>query len=335
MEERKPFFSIVVPAYNAGEYIEEALRSAVSQSFADWELVLVDDRSTDDTFTIASRFAGADRRIRVERMPENSGCAFIPRSRAVRMSRGEYVVFLDADDYLAPDALEIQKRRIDETGADVVLGRMTLFNGERVIKTIPAPDMDVEMVCPGRDAVRCTLLKWKIGTGGGTFRRKLMLRSLDSFGDSHSHMNADELFTRQLLIDTPKLALSSAGYFYRELGSSVTHRIAPRYFDRLETNVMLKNLIAANFSEGSEERRLAEIHEYEQWLQYCIDYCRFGRTLGSGRKGVAHRLEVARRQLGDIALRTYGGRIKSVLVRGGLKSFLLFLRVWLMLARGR
>jgi teichuronic acid biosynthesis glycosyltransferase TuaG len=98
----RPLLSIIMPAYNAGEYIEEAIESVLYQSFYNWELLIVDDGSTDNTASIISSFD--DPRIQCFQQ-ENKGVASA-RNLALREMKGEYFCFLDADDVLPPNSLK-------------------------------------------------------------------------------------------------------------------------------------------------------------------------------------------------------------------------------------
>jgi glycosyltransferase involved in cell wall biosynthesis len=99
-----PRVSVVMPAYNAGRYIREAVASVLGQTEGDLELVVVDDGSTDDTAAIAATLGAADPRVRLVQQP-NSGKPAIARNRGIRESRGEIVCFLDADDVWRPEKL--------------------------------------------------------------------------------------------------------------------------------------------------------------------------------------------------------------------------------------
>lgn len=99
--------SIVTPLYNAAAYIEETIRSVQAQTCQDWEWILVDDGSTDQSLTLAQRAAREDSkgRIRVLQMEMNGGPAKA-RSTGVDAAKGEYLAFLDADDLWMPEKLE-------------------------------------------------------------------------------------------------------------------------------------------------------------------------------------------------------------------------------------
>jgi teichuronic acid biosynthesis glycosyltransferase TuaG len=113
-------FSVVMPAFNASDSVEASIRSVQSQTDEDWELLVVDDRSTDDTAAVVERIAALDARVRLMRHLRNSGVAEA-RNTALRAARGRYIAFLDSDDIWYCDKLAIQRARLDE-GVGVVHG---------------------------------------------------------------------------------------------------------------------------------------------------------------------------------------------------------------------
>jgi glycosyltransferase involved in cell wall biosynthesis len=118
--------SIVVPVYNAGEYVERCAPSLLGQSLGSesYEIVYVDDGSTDDSLQRLERLAERHRNVRVLTQ-ENSGWPGKPRNVGVRAAHGEYVQFVDQDDELTPEALERMYRLGSRNGADIVLGKVT------------------------------------------------------------------------------------------------------------------------------------------------------------------------------------------------------------------
>lgn len=97
--------SIIMPSYNTAQYIAESIRSVLAQTYENWELLIVDDRSTDNTQEIAASFH--DDRIRFFQNEVNSGAA-VSRNRALREARGKWIAFLDSDDLWLPEKLEKQ-----------------------------------------------------------------------------------------------------------------------------------------------------------------------------------------------------------------------------------
>ena len=108
--------SIIVPFHNAGDTLEACLKSVSGQSFGDWELILVDDGSPDDSGKLCDHYSEADERIRVFHQ-ENKGVSEA-RNAGLTQASGEYVCFLDCDDELYPDMLEKYLELIRQYNAD-------------------------------------------------------------------------------------------------------------------------------------------------------------------------------------------------------------------------
>ncbi|WP_328933759.1 MULTISPECIES: bifunctional glycosyltransferase family 2 protein/CDP-glycerol:glycerophosphate glycerophosphotransferase [unclassified Streptomyces] len=115
-----PRFSVIVPAYKVQAYLHECLESVLSQSYPDLELIAVDDCSPDACGAIIDEFAARDARVRAVHLPENQGLGRA-RNAGLEEATGDYLVFLDSDDTLTPDALRAIADRIKETGEPDVL----------------------------------------------------------------------------------------------------------------------------------------------------------------------------------------------------------------------
>lgn len=111
-----PKVSVIVPAYNAERFIEQAITSVVAQSFPDWELLVIDDCSSDGTCAAVEALAARDGRIRLLRNETNQGVART-RNRGLELCRGEYIALLDSDDVWHPHKLRHQLERLEQTGA--------------------------------------------------------------------------------------------------------------------------------------------------------------------------------------------------------------------------
>lgn len=97
--------SVIMPSYNTGKYIAESIRSVLNQTYQNWELIIVDDCSSDDTDKVVASFK--DTRIQYLKNEQNCGAAF-SRNRALRKAKGEWIAFLDSDDLWHPKKLECQ-----------------------------------------------------------------------------------------------------------------------------------------------------------------------------------------------------------------------------------
>jgi teichuronic acid biosynthesis glycosyltransferase TuaG len=136
----RPLVTVIVPAYNAGAWLGQTLRSIQNQTLSDWEALVADDASTDDTARIVAAFAERDARIRHLRLPSNTGGPAGPRNHALAQASGEWVAFCDADDLWHPRKLELQLAVAKAHGVDLVCSSIRDF----VPPAEPAADAPVD-----------------------------------------------------------------------------------------------------------------------------------------------------------------------------------------------
>lgn len=116
----EPRVSVIVATYNYGRYIGDALRSVQAQTLSDWECIVVDDASTDDTAEVVQAFVARDPRFRYVRLEHNSGVS-VARNTGMDQARGVYLQLLDADDVIAPEKLDRQSDWLEtHSEADIV-----------------------------------------------------------------------------------------------------------------------------------------------------------------------------------------------------------------------
>ncbi|MEM1394503.1 MAG: glycosyltransferase family A protein [Cyanobacteria bacterium P01_H01_bin.150] len=112
-----PLVSILIPAYNSEEWISETIESAIAQTWNNIEIIIVDDGSKDNTFAVAKKYGSA--KIKVISQPNKGASA--SRNRAFREAQGDFIQYLDADDLLAPDKIELQIRLAENTTSDFLI----------------------------------------------------------------------------------------------------------------------------------------------------------------------------------------------------------------------
>ena len=162
--------SILIPCFNAEQYVASAIESALGQDYPDFEVIVVDDGSTDASLEIIRRF-GADRRIRFETGPNRGGSA--ARNRLLAMANGKFVQFLDADDLLDPRKIRLCMNAMDDE-ADAVICGFIERRGDTERAIVPDD--------PGDD-----LPRWFIEAGVGVLiplHRVSCLRAADGFDES-------------------------------------------------------------------------------------------------------------------------------------------------------
>ena len=129
-----PKVSVIVPVYNVEKYIGRCIESIQKQTLTDWELILVDDCSPDNSIEIIQEYAKKDSRIIVKRHDVNHG-PMIARRWGDAIASGEYITYCDGDDMLPDNALELLYNAASEMGADIVSGNMTYvsINGSKKV----------------------------------------------------------------------------------------------------------------------------------------------------------------------------------------------------------
>ena len=110
------FFSIILPVYNGERFLSQSIESVLSQSFRDYELIIINDGSTDSTLNICLSYASSDTRIRIVNK-QNEGVS-VARNQGLNIAKGEYILFIDSDDILYVNALNILHEKLCDVSLD-------------------------------------------------------------------------------------------------------------------------------------------------------------------------------------------------------------------------
>ena len=227
-----PRFSVIVPAYQVQAYLHESLRSVLAQSCTDLELIAVDDHSPDDSPRIIDECAAADPRVRPLHLPSNVGLGGA-RNAGVEAARGEYLVFLDADDTLTPGALGAIADRLTATGdPDVLVYDFALahWHGEL------APNPRTALLAPGEGpevstlADRPELLRLLPVVWNKAYRRDFVAHQGLAFPPGYYE---DTVWTYPALLAAESIAtLDRVCVHYRQRrDGSIVHTASRRHFD--------------------------------------------------------------------------------------------------------
>lgn len=230
--------SVVIPVFNGEAFLEECLSSVMSQSFRDFEVIVVNDGSSDSSLAIAKRFADRDDRFKIITIPHSGLSA--ARNKGVSCGRGKYVTFLDADDCLYPYTLETYARVASDFDANVVIGSFTRSKSYR----IPSPEsaggtrlkaLDVTVRIYDFVGAMKTALYQKVILSSACgalvkrefinmekgFREGIWYEDLDAFYRFYQHVS------RIAYVDAPL-------YFYRDNSESFTNRWSEGRLDVLD-----------------------------------------------------------------------------------------------------
>lgn len=234
-----PRISVVMPVYNGESYLEETLDSLLAQSFQDYEVVCVNDSSTDRSLQILERYAQLDLRIKVYTKP-NQGLASFSVAYGLERARGQYYMYSSQDDLYDVDLLKKGIELADKMKADVVIPNLVCYSGNKddiSIRTFWRETVpDFEHVTP-HDAFVLSL-DWRIH-GFGLYRTEIVKRvGIETF-----NYNSDEYTTRKLLLNCSKIVFSDAIFYYRiNNPNAITKKMSFKLFDVFYTNQKLEEL---------------------------------------------------------------------------------------------
>jgi len=136
-----PLVSIITPLYNAESYISETIESVINQTYKNWEMLIVDDKSTDNSVEQVLKYVKADARIKLYKLPANNGNPYYARNYATQKATGELIAFLDSDDIWLPDKLALQVEFMNDNNYPIVFSSYKKFttNTTKASKAIIAP----------------------------------------------------------------------------------------------------------------------------------------------------------------------------------------------------
>ena len=133
-----PLISIIIPIYNAGKYLSKCLHSIESQTYQDFEVILINDGSTDCSNEVCQKFANKDKRFTV--ITQTNGGASSARNRGIEVAKGEWITFIDADDYVEKDYLECLCKNIENEKTFIIQGLKQVSSKGEEIKKIEFED---------------------------------------------------------------------------------------------------------------------------------------------------------------------------------------------------
>lgn len=227
--------SVLVAVYNTEPYLRQCLDSLIAQTWKDIQVICVDDCSTDGSLSVLHEYARRDNRIEVLALPENGGQAHA-RNVGLGIATGDYVTFLDSDDWLAEDALQ---QMAAVFGAhpltDTVLFKVMLCTGSPQSFAGSCYPMKPFDVLSGKEAFEKSL-DWQIH---GIYAARRSLYERYPYDDS-CRAYSDDNTTRLHYYISREVRCCDGIYYYRQNPQSVTHKASVRRFDYLRANESMK-----------------------------------------------------------------------------------------------
>ena len=170
-----PLVSIITPCYNAAPFISQAIESVLAQSFGDWEMIIVDDCSSDDSLSIIQKYARIDSRIRYLRTDKPSGSPTLPRNMGIKETKGRYIAFLDSDDIWLPNKLSDQLKVFEKSEVAIVFSNYekVSLGGERCGREVIAPcEVDYPLLLKG-NCIGCLTAMYDSALTGKIFFKEI------------------------------------------------------------------------------------------------------------------------------------------------------------------
>lgn len=220
--------SVIVPVYNAEKWLAEAMESLQSQTYKDFEVIVVNDGSTDNSETIIRDFCRKDSRFRLISQP-NAGVS-AARNHGIDMANGEWIAFMDADDIMPPDALEVMMSHARKSGAGIIAGGYT-----RGIPSKMPTGQGHSMTIPSETAILIGLYQMKIlNNPWGMLFHSSVFKGENPLRFRKCRYEDLDLFYRAFEKVEKVCILDRTVYFYRDTPGSFINTWSDARFDVLD-----------------------------------------------------------------------------------------------------
>ena len=227
----QPFFSIIMPVYGVEQYLTCVVHSVTAQTFSDFELILVDDCSPDRCPAMCDELAAADPRIRVIHKPQNEGLG-MARNTGIQAVRGEFVLFMDSDDTIRPDTLQIVRDGLDDQTDLLVFGMQRIYENKdgQIIRVEDLPCTDGTM-SNGEAFVALTQAHLFPFVCNKAYRRSFLQQTGVTF--ETTKLIEDFLFNIAIFAKTPRITtVPDCLYGYRKPAhQTLVNTYSPQFYE--------------------------------------------------------------------------------------------------------
>lgn len=231
-----PILSIIVPVYNKERFIDECIQSILNQTLTDFELILVNDGSTDGSYTVCKKFAERDSRIRL--IDQRNGGASAARNKGIDNANGKYIGFIDADDTIEPDMYELLIRNAEAGNADISVCRLQVFFPNKRIT--PSQSAGVKVLNHTEALVACLRGDLDRSANNKIYRREV-IKDIRFEG----HIYEDILYTCKTFLAANKTVFENVvkyNYLVRENSASMS-AFNPRYLETIAVSKKMVELV--------------------------------------------------------------------------------------------
>lgn len=251
--------SVIVPVYNVEKYLKKCVQSVLDQDFKDFELILVDDGSTDNSGSICDDYALKDSRIRV--IHKKNGGLSDARNKGTDCAKGKYITYVDSDDYISKEYLKTLNNLVEKYSADIAITGIKTFTDGNEPK-INNRNIYCEKVYSGIDALKNMLYQKDMDTSACSMLISESIARKHPF--PYGKFHEDEFTTYKFYLDASIVAISTVKqYFYRQRKGSIMHSIGQAIIDELDA----ADNLYSSLSTISDE--LANAAKSKKFSDYC------------------------------------------------------------------
>lgn len=241
-----PLISIIVPVYNVEDYIVECLQSILRQTYRNYELIIIDDGSTDNSGGICDTISETDTRIIV--VHKKNGGLSSSRNVGMRYATGEYVAFIDSDDFIDDDYIEKLINKAVEDKSDIVVAPIKLYYNQSNISDFHSNNVEYLFADDYIDQI----LHHKIDN---SVCNKILNREIIKEHDlkfKEGIINEDFPFMLEYLKHSNSASfIKDAFYYYRQRNGSITQQANPRLFDFINNAIESKTIVGEQFTKSA------------------------------------------------------------------------------------
>ena len=257
------YISIIIPVYNTEKYITRCLQSILAQTYQDFEIIIVDDGSSDNSINICKEYAMKSSKIRIIQI-ENSGLS-VARNIGIKNAKGNYICFIDSDDYIDLFLFEKVVSCLQSYECDIVKFTSIVTSGEDIKKESPNYDVEIYNTSEAlREYFYGNEIKLRVQVWSGVYNKSLFINLEFPPGKAFE----DSYITPQLLAKAQKIVyMGYPGYFYFMRADSIMHTgITESKIAAYDVYKVLYEKVCKNFPEF-------ENYICEKWVyQYIYTY---------------------------------------------------------------
>ena len=263
----EPLFSVIIPVYNVAPELKRAVKSVQVQGFTDWEIVLIDDGSTDGSGELCDELAKADSRIRV--LHQANAGVVAARQNGFLSSSGQWILFLDGDDEFEPDTFDILSTYIIHSAPEAQIlkyGYVQMLYDGNMIRHCSSFTGTFDVMTLISQMKKTPLEFLDMCIGNKCYRRDVVALTFKSIGDVHISHSEDGLFAFAAFLRVNKVHFfNKCLYRYILRPRSAVHRINKKIVFEKELFIQTLNSLARDCCKMSENEiiKMLDFHSYQ------------------------------------------------------------------------